>query len=359
MSSLQLRGDYMKVRSQRGFTLIELLVVIAIIGVLVSLLLPAVQAAREAARRSQCVNNMKQIGLALHNYHSTNDCFPPGMTTGHARCNPGDRPGWSGWSAHAMLLPYLEQNAIYNSGNFEWAPDMCNSTPGSSDINSTINNTTVNTFLCPSDPNANRGNNRLNSYYASMGPDTRDHDVNSSGAFSRNNPTGLRDFIDGSSNTIAFYESKAGKPQANRHNANTTLGVADTSPTARMDYAGNNPALILQLMQACVVNFRSNTNIRDDKGIRWAPGRKSYTVGNTVATPNDQRMLGGISCRIGCGGCSSDAANIVPPSSFHPGGVNAMMADGSVKFFKDSIQLQTWWAIGSKSGGEAVSSDQY
>ncbi len=107
----------MRLSTRRGFTLIELLVVIAIIAVLIALLLPAVQAAREAARRSQCVNNLKQIGLALHNYHQTNDKFPIGSAN-NGNLTPTTGIAWNGVSAHAQMLPYFEQQAVYNSINF-------------------------------------------------------------------------------------------------------------------------------------------------------------------------------------------------------------------------------------------------
>jgi len=140
----------MRKRFRQGFTLIELLVVIAIIAVLIALLLPAVQAAREAARRAQCVNNLKQIGLGLHNYHSTTNSFPQGASK-----NPKNGPGdsdliWSSWSSHALLLPYIEQQALYSAANFSWGinpfGDPCYI------INSTVSNTIISGFLCPSDP---------------------------------------------------------------------------------------------------------------------------------------------------------------------------------------------------------------
>src|SRR5271166_6087216 len=106
-------------RTRRGFTLIELLVVIAIIAVLISLLLPAVQSAREAARRAQCTNNLKQIGLAMHNYHTASNTFPPGTSASFNTYNPGC-VAWMGWSAQALMLSYLEQGSLYNSGNFSY-----------------------------------------------------------------------------------------------------------------------------------------------------------------------------------------------------------------------------------------------
>ena len=117
----------MSKQNRRGFTLIELLVVIAIIAVLIALLLPAVQAAREAARRAQCTNNLKQIGLALHNYHTAMDTFPMGVSKA-PYWGPGDTDGqwgygrWSGWSAQALLLGYIDQTPMYNAANFMWLP---------------------------------------------------------------------------------------------------------------------------------------------------------------------------------------------------------------------------------------------
>src|SRR5262245_48039277 len=138
---------------RRAFTLIELLVVIAIIAVLIALLLPAVQAAREAARRSQCTNNLKQIGLALHNYHQTHNSFPLGASLNTYSLSPLLYRAKNSWGAFGLMLPFLEQLAIYNAANFNWGVEE-----GTDSIvfwtNLTAADSQVNTFLCPSDPNA-------------------------------------------------------------------------------------------------------------------------------------------------------------------------------------------------------------
>jgi prepilin-type N-terminal cleavage/methylation domain-containing protein len=155
-------------RLRRGFTLIELLVVIAIIAVLIALLLPAVQAAREAARRAQCVNNLKQIGLGLHNYHSANNVFPMGATQSPIN-GPGDvNTSWSSWSAQAQMLPFLEQAPLYAAANFQWGVNPFGN--ACYPPNSTAALTVINTFLCPSDTNSQRAN--INNYYACIGTTT-------------------------------------------------------------------------------------------------------------------------------------------------------------------------------------------
>ena len=169
-------------KANRGFTLIELLVVISIIAVLISLLLPAVQSAREAARRIQCTNNLKQLALALHNYISATGALPPGIDntmTYLGQAPPGSLSTWTSWSPQALLLPYVEQGPLYNAANFSW--NCCYVSAQADATNSTVYNTRIAAFLCPSDALA--GQQNINSYYGSIGTSTdsyprREHDRN-------------------------------------------------------------------------------------------------------------------------------------------------------------------------------------
>jgi prepilin-type N-terminal cleavage/methylation domain-containing protein len=225
---------------RRGFTMIELLVVIAIIAVLIALLLPAVQASREAARRTQCVNNLKQIGLANHNYHQVADSFPLGVSLNMYSLPPYWRAKNS-WGHFGLLLPFLEQQAVFNAANFNWGIEE--GAPGSSlpiDINVTAADTQLNMFLCPSDPLSGNGgslsfynnNDRdTSSYYGCVGATTRLSVSNgvdtgtiqfiptanfpsteSTGMFSFQKAYGLRDCTDGSSNTIFYSEGVVNPP---------------------------------------------------------------------------------------------------------------------------------------------------
>ncbi len=353
-------------RSQsKAFTLIELLVVIAIIGVLIALLLPAVQAAREAARRSQCTNNLKQIGLALHSYHSAHNRFPMGASK-----NDKDWPGdsnliWASWSCHSMLLPYLEQQPLYASINFNWGinpyGDPCYR------INSTVSNTLLTSFICPSDTNATRPN--INNYFASVGTTSDFMTVDCwGGAVSSCRPTGstgvftyfdcygLQDIPDGSAYTIAFSESLTGKPNVNSYRGNSTRGVADPG-AVRFDIT-TNPIVTIQGLQACATAFKNNQQIASNKGQLWAFGARAYTLFQTIQTPNDSQYKFG-SCQFGCDDCGLDQSWTVGAQSAHSGGVNVLLADGSVRFIKDSIAREVWWHLGTRDNGEAIGSDSY
>src|SRR5262245_39434893 len=154
-----------------GFTAIEVLVVIAIIGILVALLIPAVQAAREAARRIQCVNNLKQVGLALHNYHESLGVFPMGGSRNNRKYTQDTYDQYSVWSAHAALLPQLEQRPLFDAINFAFAPEIGDGT--AHPANETVTLRVLGIFLCPSDPHAGRAN--TNSYHGSYGTTTNDN----------------------------------------------------------------------------------------------------------------------------------------------------------------------------------------
>jgi len=336
-------------RSRRGFTLIELLVVIAIIGVLVALLLPAVQAAREAARRSQCSNNLKQIGLAMHNYHSALDVFPLGTSA-------APNTGWGQWGSLSMLLPYLEQQPLYAASNFSLGPVEG---PGDT-ANRTVVNTLVNSFLCPSDGNA--GPTRRNSYYGSIGTTTdwRNNGTDakdSTGVFARRKSYGLRDITDGSSSTIAYSEGLTGTPQAQPRPGN---GVEPSNHSAdRFIDANQNPVAIETGLQACNTAYRTAANVSTQKGVHWAVGHSGITLFNTIVPPNSKTYPWSF-CRPDCNaGCQPDGSTYITAQSNHAGGVQCAMGDGSVKFIKDSVAMRVWWALGTKSNGDVLSSSDF
>ncbi|MDG3007478.1 DUF1559 family PulG-like putative transporter [Paludisphaera mucosa] len=352
---------------RRGFTLIELLVVIAIIAVLIALLLPAVQSAREAARRSQCINNLKQIGLAMHSYHGATNSFPMGSSRAPIATNPRENAWWGDWSAHAMLLPYLEQQPLYNASNF-MVTAMGHSPAG--EMNSTVVDTRLAGFLCPSDGNA--GRSYTNSYYASAGTTThRYHDVDFTGVFGRNYCYGVRDITDGSSNTIAFSEGLIASNTGGRTRAHSVVDVAavngdqirlqsDVYSLVPMGGAPPGP-VVSSALQSCVTSLRdpgNANNVKNNKGERWAWGETGMTMFHTIVPPNSTQYAFA-SCRNDCAGCSPDASVFTNAQSNHSGGVNILMADGSVRFAKDSISWGTWWALGTRANGEVIGADSY
>jgi prepilin-type N-terminal cleavage/methylation domain-containing protein/prepilin-type processing-associated H-X9-DG protein len=343
-------------RRQRGFTLIELLVVIAIIAVLIALLLPAVQAAREAARRAQCVNNLKQIGLAMHNYHSTFDSFPIGQG------NPGvmDTGTGHGPSMLLYMLSSVEQQALSNAFNF-----LLQATPGADStwtpINTTVYLTGVASFLCPSDPGSAVFRYGTN-YGGSVGPQYLSYGTNNSrgtglGAWANQWAFRIRDFTDGTSNTLAFGEILIGD------NSTGTWNGAESYNCVPWPGNGGQGSGADQMMPAAIANLNAYVvlcnqkrkegiaNQANDVGSYWAAGRMIQgPIVNELLTPNSPHQ---------------DCYNFAQYSglktfrSRHPGGVNALMADGSVKFMKNSVNQSTWWALGTKAGGEVLSADAY
>jgi len=370
----------MRSRQTRGFTLIELLVVIAIIAVLIALLLPAVQAAREAARRSQCTNNLKQIGLGLHNYHSSIDRFPIGGATTGMAPNNGTGPNstsWNGWSAQAQMLGYMEQQALYNAINFMWLSGD-QGQPGGI-VNSTVWFTKLNAFLCPSDGNAGSGiqgngpaggnrNNYMGSQGTTSGNNPQGNCNNCSnpsqttGVFSNLACYGIRDCLDGTSNTIAFGEQLVGSPiggtgwRGNAINTATVTLAFDVSSVAGQAIMKTDLASCQSIWNTAV-SAGNQTGITSYVGVTWVLGSPGYSMFQTIVTPNSTQYKWG-GCR-NCSGCGYDSGNYGNSSSNHSGGCNFLMADGSVKFLKSSISQSTYWALGTRANGEVVDASQF
>ncbi|MGN6543611.1 MAG: DUF1559 family PulG-like putative transporter [Aureliella sp.] len=350
-------------RRKQGFTLVELLVVIAIIGILVGLLLPAVQAAREAARRMSCSNNLKQLALAFHNYESTHKKVPRLASSVYAEdATPSMRNSdWHGYSAHTMLLPYIEQGPLFNQ--FKFNQNHYATTPlfGSVIAPLYLGRTPIAAFVCPSDlpypASSNKNSAGLeqsdmgwNNYGCSEGSNSgysvSANDQN--GFFKRDRETTFGSIVDGLSNTIMLAEF-------NKGDANSAVLSAVNG-----DFAFNTPfpsgwthqfptqQMLISYGQSCQAVGSSH---RSSAGFRWsAPGM--YNTGiNTIAPPNWQYVSG-----MPCPGCGQgDSAGVFPARSRHTGGAQHAMGDGSVQFITNSIDLRTYQALGSARGGDNAS----
>jgi prepilin-type N-terminal cleavage/methylation domain-containing protein/prepilin-type processing-associated H-X9-DG protein len=366
---------------RRGFTLIELLVVIAIIAVLIALLLPAVQAARAAARRMQCVNNLKQIGLANHNYHQVHDSFPMGVSLNMYSLPPFWRAKNS-WGHFGLLLPFLEQQSVYNAANFNWGVEE--GAPGSSapiDINVTAADSQISQFICPSDPLGGNGgsisflNNNdkdTSNYYGCVGattslsvpngvdtgtiqfiPTGNFPSTESTGMFSFQKVYGLRDCTDGSANTIFYSEGLVNPVNTGPRIKNIGVNNVGMAASARILNVFADPVSIQTAIGLCNTAWQTGGSFDNQKGRDWAHGCMTQTLFNTVVTPNATPWTH----------CSNTGSTTMAPfsnaASYHPGGVNTLFTDGSVKFIKDSTAKNVWWGLGTRAGGEVISADSY
>lgn len=331
--------------------MIELLVVIAIIGVLIALLLPAVQQAREAARRIQCTNNLKQLGLGLNNYESTIGALPLSL----ALSGTGTNVVWyGGWSLHGRILPYMEQGPLFDTVNFA----IHYETPP----NSTAAAQRIAVYLCPSEV-------RMDSKMGDVGPIYPTNygwcmgdwyswggfsGVGNRSAFGPNRSRRLAEFTDGLSNTLVAAEVKT-----------YTSYVRDCGGLAQI----NNPNVVPPPSGdplAIAPEYNGCTFKMTGGHTEWPDGQ-AHQSGVTTAWPPNFVVKGTAAGRLGqeldltgqrehLGGPTYAA---ITSRSHHPGGVNVLFGDGSVHFIKSTINGLTWRALGTVSGGEVVSSDAY
>lgn len=329
--SISFRGiDSRSLQARRGFTLIELLVVIAIIAVLVALLLPAVQQAREAARRSSCKNNLKQIGVALHNYHDTFNVLPPGyIARGVAAADNAAAETGPGFAWGTMLLPMLEQAALYDSLNFNLNATHVDNIDSGRVI--------INTMLCPSDPaptsfTVNDGSNDYvlasANYVGVFGYGNvtmNPGQPTGKGAFYRNSNTNLRDITDGTSNTMLVGERTYEHDFVAALNATAANSTWYAAIPGVERLAGMSHAMMTDAQGSLVLGH---------------VGQPAMTMPMAMMamhhTPNTTN-------------------HIVNFSSPHQGGIQFLMADGSVHFLSENVYYDTFRHLGERADGEVVS----
>lgn len=330
-------------RNRRGFTLIELLVVIAIIAILIALLLPAVQQAREAARRTQCKNHLKQLGLAVHNYVSSYRYLPPGASVDLSVTSTGNN---GSWGVHGRILPLLEQGSLYNNVDLTIAWDF----------QTAIDGLKIPVYACPSDPNSDRvrdpGGGKVKLYPTNYGFNYGTWFVfdptngsGGNGAFYPNASLSMASFTDGTSNTLLASEVKGWQPYTRNGGPSTTTMPSTVTEAATITASGS--------------QFKTNTGHTE-----WPDGRVHHTGFTVTLNPNSYVPYtnGGTEYNADFnswqegkdGSAGSPTYAIITSRSHHIGVVNAALVDGSVRTISENISLEIWRALGTRQNGEVL-----
>jgi prepilin-type N-terminal cleavage/methylation domain-containing protein/prepilin-type processing-associated H-X9-DG protein len=344
-------------RHRRGFTLIELLVVIAIIGVLIALLLPAVQSAREAARRAQCTNNLKQIALGMHNYHDSFQSLPPGAKS----CC------WGTWLL--FMLPYVEQQAMYNAWNFgggieyyqtSLPYDVGGYLRYNGVANITVSSARVAGYMCPSDPQnisksgIGRTINNIPFLVASQ-----NYVVNYGNTTTAQNSQYDNAIYPGS--PFQF----GGAPFSDLSTNPSGTGGRKVYDLGTITDGTSNTLLVSELIVGTGANLPPYNAPFDLRGFSWWSSAAVFSGLMPPNTTYPDVMESQSYCiypyqnNPPCTAPTTELLRVNFARSQHPGGVNAALADGSVKFFKDTVALNTWRALSTTRGSEVVSADQY
>ena len=315
-----------RILGRRGVTLIEVLVVVAVVGLLAGLLVPAVQAARESARRAQCQNNLKQLGLAIHAHVARTNEFPTDVIRGT-------------YSLHVELLPDLEQSSVFNAINL-WVDADAFSATGP---NRTLARTNIAMFLCPSDRPPVGSFSGWTSYAGNRGDGVQRYGYN--GAFlglDRDPSPGMGRFVDGTSRTAAMSEWLLGPDDSKARVARRTIFNTPESLSR--------PDQLEEFAAACHgLDVATAQPVFGSKGNNWMLGEFGHTLYNHTLGINDHSCLNHGGIQVGA----------YSAGSLHGDGAYTLFADGHVRYIRSSIALPVWRALGSRNGKEAISDSEF